>query len=408
MRFPLFIALRYLFSRKSTNVINIISGISVMGIFVGTCALVILLSAFNGLENWVVSLYNSFDPDIRIEARDQKFFTEKDLSKTRVMQIAGVARVMPVLEENGLLTYRNAQYVCTIKGVGPELMEMSGLDTMMVDGDFKLWLGNAPAALVGSGVAYTLSLSLGDLSEPIDIFVPKANASFSLNPAEAFYTGSIRPAGIFEIQPEFDMRYVLVPFDYARALFHRENEFSSLEIQVKPGADPDKVMEDIQALAGPGFVLKNRFQQHELLYKIINAEKWGVFLILAFILLIAIFNVTGSLTMLIVDKSRDIRTLQSLGADWGTIRGIFFAEGMLISLIGMLAGLVVGLMVVYMQAKFQLVLINGEDAYPVLVKGADLFYIAATVLSIGALAAWFPASRTLNKRRLASLSPLQR
>jgi len=408
LRFPLFIALRYLFSKKSTHVINIISGISVTGILVGTCALVILLSAFNGLESWVVNLYNSFDPDIRVEAKSRKFFQETELPRTKILEISGVERVMQVIEENGLLTHRDAQYVCTIKGVSDELVKMSGLDTMMVEGDFRLNRGQIPMAVVGSGIAYALSLSLNDLESPLDIYVPKANASFSLNPAEAFHSSSIRSAGIFEVQPEFDLKYIIVPIGFARELFHRETELSSYEIQLKPDADLDQVMKSLKALTGEGFAIKNRFQQHELLYKIINAEKWGVFLILAFILLIAIFNVTGSLTMLIVDKSRDIRTLQSLGASWSVIRLIFFLEGMMISFLGMSIGIVTGLVVVYLQSKFNLVLINGEDAYPVLVKGADILYISLTVLAIGALASWLPASRTLTKRRLSQLGQADR
>lgn len=400
MRFSLFIALRYLFSKKSTNVINIISGISVSGIVVGTCALVILLSAFNGLEDWIVRLYNSFDPDIHIESKNSKFFKEDAISFTALKQIDGVAFVMPVIEENGLLHYRDAQYVCTIKGVGEEFKKMSGLDSMIINGSFDLHMGSSSAALVGSGVAYALSLSLGDINEPISIYVPKANASFSLNPIEAFHTGSIHPAGIFEVQPEFDTRYIIAPIEYARELFHREKTVSSIEIQLKKGVDVEQVIDKIKSISGESFAVKNRFQQHELLYKIIHSEKWGVFLILAFILLIAIFNVTGSLTMLIVDKSRDIRTLQSLGASWSSIRKIFFLEGMLISIIGMLTGLLLGLLIVFLQDKFQFVLINGVDAYPVLIKKMDIIYISITVLTIGAFAAWFPAARALNKRKL--------
>jgi lipoprotein-releasing system permease protein len=402
LRFSLFIALRYLFSKKSTNVINIISGISISGIVVGTCALVILLSAFNGLEDWVVRLYNSFDPDIHIEAKNSKFFKEDAISFADFKQIEGVAHVMPVIEENGLLHYRDAQYVCTIKGVGEEFKKMSGLDSMIINGSFDLHMGKTSSALVGSGVAYALSLSLGDINEPINIYVPKANASFSLNPTEAFHSGSIHPSGIFEVQPEFDTRYIIVPIDYARELFHREKTVSSIEIQLKKDVDVAQVIDKIKSILGESYVVKNRFQQHELLYKIIHAEKWGVFLILAFILLIAIFNVTGSLTMLIVDKSRDIRTLQSLGANWKTIRMIFFLEGMLISVIGMLSGLLLGLLIVLLQDKFQFVLINGVDAYPVLIKKMDILYISITVLTIGAIAAWFPAARALNKRKLLS------
>ena len=402
MRFSLFIALRYLFSKKSTNVINIISGISISGIVVGTCALVILLSAFNGLEDWVVRLYNSFDPDIHIESKNSKFFKEDAISFDELKRIEGVTYVMPVIEENGLLHYRDAQYVCTIKGVGEEFKKMSGLDSMIINGSFDLHMGSSSAAIVGSGVAYSLSLSLGDINEPINIYVPKANASYSLNPIEAFHSGSIHPSGIFEVQPEFDTRYIIVPIEYARELFHREKTVSSIEIQLKKDVDVEQVIDKIKTITGESFLVKNRFQQHELLYKIIHAEKWGVFLILAFILLIAIFNVTGSLTMLIVDKSRDIRTLQSLGANWKTIRMIFFMEGMLISIIGMLTGLLLGLLIVILQDKFQFVLINGVDAYPVLIKKMDIVYISITVLTIGAIAAWFPAARALSKRKLLS------
>lgn len=373
-----------------------------MGVFVGTAALVVLLSAFNGLEGWVIRLYNSFDADIRIESVQGKWMENEQVPIAEIRKIDGVWRVAEVLEENCLLMYDNNQFVCTMKGVSEEFSKMTGIDTMMVAGNFKLEQRGHHQAVVGSGIAYSLSLSLNAIDKPLVLYVPKTKIGETLNPADAFYSEAIFPSGIFEIQPEFDTRYVLVPMAFARNLLHNDNRLTALEIQLKPDANPTRVAQQLKNLLGSKFSVKNRFEQHELLYKIINAEKWAVFLVLCFILLIAVFNVTGSLTMLVVEKSRDIRTLQSMGADQGLIKRIFFTEGMMITGLGMLGGLACGLLVIWLQEKFSMVLINGEDPYPVLVRWQDLLAICATVLAIGALAAWLPASRAVEKRSLGA------
>lgn len=399
MRFSFYIAWRYLFSRKSTNVINVISGISVFGILFCTAALVILLSAFNGLESWVVRMYDAFDPDLKIEHISDHFFDETAFPVDRLREIKGVRQVMRVIEENGLLTYRDAQYICTIKGVSDEFLGMSGIDSMIIDGTFRLYNATNPSALVGHGVAWYLSLGLRDIEHPVDIYVPRPDASFTLNPAEAFHSAAVFPSGIFEIQPEFDTKYIIVPIAFAKDLFLRPESLSAVELQLDKKINVNDIKEEILRVAGPGFRVENRFEQHAVLYKIINSEKWGVFLIGTFILLIAVFNLTGSLTMLMVDKSKDIFTLQSLGAGAAGIRNIFFVEGLLITLIGLAAGLVTGLVVVAFQQAFGLVLINETEAYPMLVKQNDLLSICLTVLLIGAAAAWFPAVRLLKKQR---------
>jgi lipoprotein-releasing system permease protein len=400
VRFTFFIAFRYLFSKKRIQIISLISWISVLGVFVGTAALVVLLSAFNGLEGWVIRLYNSFDADLRIESTQGKWIDNKRLPIAEIRQIDGVWRVAEVLEENCLLMYDNDQFVCTMKGVSEEFSKMTGIDTMMVAGKFRLNQNGHPQVVVGSGIAYSLSMSLNAIDKPLILYVPKSKIGETLNPADAFYSESIFPSGIFEIQPEFDTRYVIVPMAFAQSLLHNEEKLTAVEIQLKPGANPTRVAEQLKALLGSNYSVKNRFEQHELLYKIINAEKWAVFLVLCFILLIAVFNVTGSLTMLVVEKSRDIRTLQSMGADQGLIKRIFFTEGMMISGLGMLGGLACGILVLWLQEKYSMVLINGEDPYPVLVRWQDLLAICATVLAIGALAAWLPASRAVDKRSL--------
>jgi lipoprotein-releasing system permease protein len=399
VNFSFFIARRYLFSKKSTNVINVISGISVIGVLVGTAALVILLSAFNGLESWVVKLYNSFDPDIKIERVDHKRFTAQEFPFEKLKSLQDVAYVLPVLEENGMLTYNDAQFICTIKGVAPQFVRMSGIDSMLSSGNFSLNNNNQPAALLGRGIAYALSFNLKNMNTKVDLYVPQPNADFSTNPAEAFKTGSININGIFEIQPEFDTKYIIVPIDFAQELFNLPGNFNSIELQFKPSTkNNENLQQTIQSLVGSNYVVKNRFQQHELLYKIINSEKWAVYLILSFILFIAIFNITGSLTMLIVDKSSDIATLKALGADTKTIKQIFFLEGLLISTLGLIIGLFAGVVIVQAQDMFQFVLINDVDPYPVVLKTMDLIYISATVIAIGAFAAWFPANRLLKHK----------
>ena len=371
-----------------------------LGVTVGTAALVILLSAFNGLENWVISLYDAFDPDVKIEHRSEKFFSNQLVNIEKLQQIEGVQHVLPVIEENGLLTYGDARFICTVKGVGKSFEKMSGIDSMMVDGEFSLGNDSSSNAILGSGVAYSLSLNLSSMANSLEVYVPRPGATYTLNPAEAFSAGTLRPTGVFQIQPEVDVRYVIVPFEFAVQLFDRPEKLSSLEIQFKKNANQKKVLQEISALTGNDFEVKDRFQQHELLYKIINAEKWAVYLILTFILIIAVFNITGSLTMLIVDKSKDIRTLESLGADQSMLRRIFFTEGLLITLIGLVLGTVVGVLIVLLQDRYSLVMISEFDAYPVVLKGLDLVLISFTVLLIGAIAAWFPANSILKRYKL--------
>ncbi len=380
--------------------INIISGISVLGVTVGTAALVVLLSAFNGLESWVINLYDAFDSDVKIEHRSEKFFQLSDEKMKRLSAIDGVQYTMPVIEENGLLTYGEARFICTVKGVGSAFEKMSGIDSMMVEGRFSLGNDSSSNAILGSGVAYSLSLSLQSLAVPLDVYVPRPGATYTLNPAEAFSAGTLRPTGIFQIQPEVDTRYVIVPFAFAETLFDRRGKMSSIEIQLDKGVPSKQALADISSILGSDFLVKDRFEQHDLLYKIINAEKWAVYLILTFILIIAVFNITGSLTMLIVDKSKDIRTLESLGADQSMLKKIFFTEGLLITLLGLLLGISFGLAIVWLQDKFSLVMISQFDAYPVLLKGIDILLIAITVIFIGATAAWFPANSILKRYRL--------
>ncbi len=405
MNFSLFIARRYLFARKSHHIINIISGVSVAGVTIGTMALIVVLSVFNGFENIVVSLFNSFDPDLKITVNEGKTFNNVDLPAADIRKIPGVVRYTEVVEENALLRYGEKQYIATIKGVDDGFINKNPIDSMIAEGDFVLTRGENNFAVVGYGVAYFLGINLNNVNEFLTVYVPKRGSSFSVNPEEAFNTQMIYPSGIFSIQQDFDSKYVIVPLRFARGLLDYKNEVTSVEIGLAKGADLDKVQSEVKKLSGLKFTVKNRFEQQEVLYKIMKSEKWAVFLILAFILLIATFNVIGSLSMLILDKTEDIAVLRSMGADNKLIRKIFLTEGLFISLGGALLGLILGFIICFIQQKFGIIRLQSADssfvisAYPVQMKILDFVYVFLTVFAIGIATAWYPV-RQISKKHL--------
>jgi lipoprotein-releasing system permease protein len=385
-------AFRYLFSRKRVHVINLISAISVLGVATGTAALIILLSAFNGLEAWVVNLYNTFDPDVKIEARQGRFIKIDSAIVKQIKRFDGVEDISLILEENALITYGDARSVACLKGVDSSFFNVSTLKKAVVEGNANL-NGSEKSALFGSGVAYALGIGTRSVQLPIEVFIPRRGASYTLNPAEAFSNGILRPIGIFQIQPEIDLKYVIISYKYAAELFDREGMVSSIEVKLNSNSDAASTIAKLKATLGNTCVVKDRFEQHALLYKIINSEKWAVYLILTCILIIAIFNVTGCLTMLMVDKSADIRTLRSLGANRKMLQKLFFTEGLLIGISGLILGMLMGSLVVWMQYRFGLISIQDGQAYPVDYQAGDLVLIGATVLAIAALAAWLPVKR---------------
>jgi lipoprotein-releasing system permease protein len=386
-------AFRYLFSRKRVHVINLISAISVIGVATGTAALIILLSAFNGLEAWVVDLYNTFDPDIKIEAKSGRFFKKDAALVKKLNSIDAIDAFSFVLEENGLITFGDARCVATLKGVDSAFFSVSTVEKALVEGDASLFGRQTSAAVFGSGVAYSLGIGTRSFETPIEAYVPRRGASYSLNPSEAFSSGVLAPRGIFQIQPEIDLKYVLIPYEFASDLFDRSGMATSIELKLKARSDFAAIKPTIEAALGNDFLVKDRFEQHALLYKIINSEKWAVYLILTFILIIAVFNVTGCLTMLLVDKSNDIRTLRSLGSTSTLIRRIFFTEGLLIGISGLMLGIIIGSVVVYLQFRFGLVEIQKSQAYPVDFQFTDLGLIAVTVFIISTMASWIPVRR---------------
>ncbi len=403
MNLSLFIAKRYFFSKKSQRAINVISLISVIAIVIGTGALIIVLSAFNGFEKLVVSLYNSFDPGIKVTLNEGKSFDANTIPLSTLKKINGIKAITCVLEENALVKYHDKQDIVTIKGVSEEFRQTSGLDTMIVNGEFLLQRGDTDFALVGGAIAYNLQMNLGDLFSQVEIFAPRRDASSLSNPEESFNRRHISPTGVFAVQQEFDAKYIIVPLRFAQELFEYDTHLSALEIATVPGANIENVMAQLKNSIGNKFVLQDRFQQHSVIYRIMKSERWAVFLILAFILLIATFNVIGSLTMLIIEKQHDIAVLHSMGADVSFLRKIFLTEGLFITFMGATIGLIGGGIICFLQQRYGIIKLSGSgsfviDAYPMYIQPLDFLYVFITVFSIGMLAAWYPAKKLVEKK----------
>ncbi len=396
MNIPLYIARRYLVSKKSHNIINIISSISVAGVTIGTMSLIIVLSVFNGFDRLVTSLFNTFNPDLLITTKAGKTFHATPSLEGDLRRIPGVIHLSEVVEENALIRYKDKQYIVTIKGVSPEFSKMSRMDTMMTDGSFLLQDGNKDYAILGGGVAYFLGANLDDYLNPLTVYVPNRNSSFSGTMENAFNSDVIFPSGFFSVQTDFDVKYVLVPIRFIRNLMDYKDEVTGLEIAVAKGPDISGIRSSVEKVMGSSFSVKDHFQQQEMLYKIMKSEKWAIFLILTFILVIATFNVIGSLSMLILDKKRDIAVLQCMGATQPLVKRIFLTEGWLISFVGACSGLILGAIVCFLQMKFGFVKLGSADStfvvssYPVHMQVSDFIFVFLTVLLIGFVATWYP------------------
>lgn len=403
MKLSLYIAKRYLFAKKSRNAINVISAISVAGVTVGTMALITILSVFNGLEEMVRSIFSTSDPQVKITPVTGKVFSPDSLMLQQLASADGVEVFALALEENALLRYEEQQYIATVKGVSLNYAEVSDLDTAMWDGDFMLQGENGrPYAVAGLGVANYLGMRLNFVS-PLAIYIPDRKAKIRAMPDNEFTRKYIYLSGIFAVEQEFDSKYVFLPISFARELLGYTEEASAIEVRLKPGADEKKAQKAIREVMGDGFLVQNRYEQQEIFYKVMKAERLAIFVILSFILVIASFNIIGSLTMLIIEKERDISILRSLGADKRLIKRIFIYEGWMISFIGTLLGLLLGFILCAAQQHFGIVKLAGDslliDAYPVSMNLADFFIVAATVLAIGYAAAWYPV-HYLSRRHL--------
>lgn len=404
MKLSLYIAKRYLFAKKSRNAINVISSVSVAGVTVGTMALIIVLSVFNGLETLVRSIFNTFDPDLKITPAAGKTFIPDSASLTLLSSVNGVACYSLCLEENALLKYGEKQYIATIKGVDENFSMVTGIDSSMWDGEFILRSEQGrPFAIPGIGIANFLGMRINFIT-PLNIYVPKRSGSADLNAEDAFVRNFIFPSGIYQVEQDYDSKYVFLPIDFARDLLEYDTEVTSLEIKFEERANEPAVQRDVTKIFGDEYIVQNKYEQQEIFYKVMRSERLAIFFILTLILIIASFSIIGSLTMLIIEKERDIEILRSLGADNALIRKIFIFEGWLISIFGALAGIILGFIICWIQQTYGIIRLQGEslimDAYPVVMNARDFIIVPATVLLIGFWAAWYPV-RFLTKKYLA-------
>ncbi len=396
MHFPLFMARRYLFSKKSHNLINVISLVSMIGLGIGTAALIVVLSVFNGFEQVISSLYDSFNPDFTITAKQGKTFHYNRFPVEKLKQLPGVAEAVQSVGEDALFKYGDKQTIGKIMGLSPNYNQVNRLDTMMQAGDFVLQEGRANFAVAGAGVAWFLGINIRDTRRLLTVLVPRRGHASSFNFSNAFNRQAIPVAGIFSVQQDFDTKYVLVPLRFARELLDYTDEITSLHVYLKKGASAEKVQPLLETVAGKDFVVKNRFQQNETLFKIMKSEKTAVFLILVFILILSSFNMIGSVAILIVEKMKDLAVLKSMGADIKTLRKIFLSQGLLISLLSTVFGLLTGFVVLWLQQRYGLVKLgsgNGGfiiNAYPVHMQLLDFIYVFFTVFIIGMAASWYP------------------
>jgi len=387
----------------------VISAISVCGIAIATMAMVVVLSVFNGFGGIVEGMFSAFDPDLKITVKEGKVFDYHTPDFDKVLQIEEIKMISESLEENALLTFDGQQVPVVLKGVSEDFNLMTEMEKLMIDGAFKLREDVVDYVTLGAGLAISLGARPGFIN-PIEIFAPKRDVRVNMaNPSTAFTTGYAQIGGVFSLNsPQYDEQMAIIPISLARELLNYENEITSLNIKLLPNASVKRVKRNMQNILGDGFLVEDRYEQQRESYRMLQIEKWVTFLILAFILLIAVFNVVGSLSMLIVEKKDDIKSLTNMGASKTMIANIFMYEGWLITFIGIVAGIVVGLILCILQQQFGFIRLSDTpgayiiDSYPVIVKLTDIFVVFAVVSLIGLITVLYPINNLRKKLELNS------
>lgn len=407
MNFPFYIARRYLFSKKSHNAINVISTISVCGVALATLALVCTLSVFNGFQDLVETFFTAFDPQLKITAVRGKVFDGQDKRVLQLKKLPEVAVYSESLEDNVMVQYQGRQAMAVIKGVEDNFDQLTPIDSILFGrGDLLLHDEVVDYAIPGIQLLSTLGSGIRFL-DPLEIYAPRRGAKVNMaNPSTGFVTGNLFSSGlVFAVnQEKYDASYILTSMNFARKLFQYTTEVSAINLKLKDGADTDAVKKHIQTLLGDDFRVQDRYEQQADTFRIMEIEKLISYLFLTFILMIACFNVIGSLSMLIIDKRDDVVTLRNLGASDRQIVRIFLFEGRMISLFGALTGVILGLLLCWLQQEYGLISLGDSgsfvvDAYPVSVHASDVIIVFVTVLLVGFLSVWYPV-RFLSKRLL--------
>ncbi len=409
MNFPFYIARRYLFSKKSTHAINVISLISVLGVAVATMALVVVLSGFNGFSDLVASFFTNFDPQLKIEATKGKAMPADDPLLVKVKHLPGVEVATECVQDQALAVYHDKQAMVTVKGVEDNFDSLTHISNILYgDGDFTLHVANLQYGVIGIRLAQDLGTGV-TWQDYLHIYAPQREGQYDAsNPTNAFVKDSlVSPGALFQVkQSKYDQGYIITSIDFARRIFNRQGEITSLELRMKPGVDIDNAKEEIQAMLGDKYKVLDRYEQQADTFNIMRIEKLFAYVFLTFILMVACFNIIGSLSMLIIDKKNDVITLRNLGATDGQILRIFLFEGRMISAAGAVIGIVLGLILCWLQQTYGLVQLGDQagnfvvNAYPISVHPEDILLIFLTVILVGWLSVWYPVrymSRKLTK-----------
>ena len=403
MRLPLFIANRYLLGKKSQNLINIITWISIVGIGVGSFALIVVLSAFNGLEQVISSMNNRLTPDIQVAPVKGKTMDLTAFPLGKIKEMPGVAHVVPTLTEDALFRVDDKQHIGQVKGVGTEYQEVDRMHELVpVETGMLLSEDGHNFAIPGTGVAWRLGINAYNPYAMLRVYVPKRGNASQMSLENGFNADVLTVQSVFVTQQEIDENLVLVPYEWLSNLLEYKDKASNVELFLEPKAEVSQIKKEVKALLGDGFTVKDQQEQQETFYKIMRSEKWAVYVILTFILILATFNVVGSLSMLMIDKRKDTEILQSMGADNHLIQKIFMNEGLLISVAGGVIGLLLGLVVVLLQQQFGFVKFGGGgnyivDAYPVVLKLKDVLLIFTTIFVVGCTSAFLTVRHAMRR-----------
>ena len=406
MHYELFIARRYLFAKKSHHAINIISGISVLGVAVATMAMVVTLSVFNGFQDLVADLFTAFDAELRVTPTDGQTVSVKDTALLRLKKSEMVEVYTPVLEGQALVVQEGRQQVVTIMGVADNFTKQSHIEDILYgDGSFILHADVLEYGALGIQLAQQLGLQ-AFFENPLQIYAPKHGERVNIgNPLSSFNHDELQSPGVVFMvrQSKYDAGYIITSLQFAQRLFDREGRASSVELKLKEGINPDKAKQQLQTQLGGRFKVEDRYEQQNDVFRVMRIEKLISYVFLSFILLVACFNIIGSLSMLMIDKRQDIQTLRSLGATDAQICTIFRLEGHIISLAGALLGLVLGAALCWIQQEYGLVTMGDTEGnfiietYPVSVYLTDILLVLVTVLAVGWLAIWYPVRHLANR-----------
>lgn len=393
------IAWRYLRGKRGANIVPVLSRISMVAIAVGSCAMIVLFSIFNGFEHLIKDLYKAFYPEIKITAVKGKFFSLDEEKINQLKEMKGIAALTRVIEDNVLLNANDEQQVATLKGIEGNYTTVNNIQPYIYEGQSSVSEEPVPTALVGLQTINRLGIDINNAFSKLSVFYPNTETeNLALNPQSAFQSLRLQPEGIFRIQDEFDSKYILAPIRKVQELFLQEGKYSSLEIALSPKANEEFIRQQIEQLIGNNYAVATRYEQNKTLYMVMKTEKWVVYGILVLVLMIASFNMVGALTLLVLEKQKDIAILKAMGAQDSAIRGIFISEGVLWATIGGIIGVISGGLFCLGQQHFQWIKLQGSfiiEAYPVSMQLTDFLVVIATVVIVGFVASWHPALRAV-------------